>query len=123
MTHTIYLIGTDQKFLFQTIFIPRQPSPVVMPDARRWRLALAVAIGAALPPSAADASSARAQQLAQLTAELRRTLSANREATLSLDCLVAEADLHGSLLRTELEQMAQPLLARVGDAARQARFE
>ncbi len=47
-----------------------------MPGARRWRLALAVAIGvAALPPSAADASSARAQQLAQLTAELRRTLS------------------------------------------------
>jgi molecular chaperone DnaK (HSP70) len=61
-----------------------------------------------------------AVRLRQACEKLRRTLSANKEASVSLDCLVGEAGLQCSLTRAELEAMAAPLLARVGEACARA---
>ncbi|EOD36466.1 hypothetical protein EMIHUDRAFT_77947, partial [Emiliania huxleyi CCMP1516] len=37
---------------------------------------------------------------------LRRVLSANRDASFSLECLVGETDVSGCLTRAQLEEMA-----------------
>ena len=70
---------------------------------------------------AAGSGSARpAVRLRGACEKLRRTLSANRESAISLDCLVGEHDLHDRLTRAELEEHAAPLLVRVGEACRRA---
>ena len=61
-----------------------------------------------------------AVRLRQACERLRRTLSANSQSSVAIDCLVGEAGLQCSLTRTELEALAQPLLARVGAACKQA---
>ena len=61
-----------------------------------------------------------AVRLRQACERLRRTLSANSQSSVAIDCLVGEAGLQCSLTRTELEALAQPLLARVGAACEQA---
>ena len=61
-----------------------------------------------------------AVRLRQACERLRRTLSANSQSSVAIDCLVGEAGLQCSLTRAELEAMAEPLLARVGAACAQA---
>ena len=61
-----------------------------------------------------------AVRLRQACERLRRTLSANSQSSVAIDCLVGDAGLQCSLTRAELEEMAQPLLARVGAASKQA---
>ena len=56
-------------------------------------------------------SSPRAcQRLLNACEKLRRILSANRDASVSLDCLVGDTDVTCSLTRSQLEEMAQPVI-------------
>ena len=42
----------------------------------------------------------------------RKILSANIEATIHLDCLMEDEDLHRNLKRTEFEELIEPMIAR-----------
>ena len=52
--------------------------------------------------------------------KLRRVLSANEEATTSLDCLVGDVDVSGRMTRSDFEAIAKPLLGRVVQACQEA---
>ena len=56
----------------------------------------------------------------QACEKLRRVLSANSEGTISLDCLVGDTDVHGSLGRADLEAMAAPLVEQAVGACQRA---
>ena len=59
-------------------------------------------------------------RLRQASEKARRVLSANSEAVVSLDCLVGETDVHGTIGRSDFEGMAEPLLGRAQAACEKA---
>lgn len=61
-----------------------------------------------------------ASRLRLASEKLRRILSANDEASISLDCLVGDLDFNGHMTRSEFEALAQPLLDRVALACKEA---
>lgn len=104
---------------------PRQPPRAEPPSLCAQALDDALAVHFAAQFRAQSGEDALAQpraavRLRQACERLRRTLSANSQSSVAIDCLVGDAALQCSLTRTELEALAQPLLARVGAACKQA---
>jgi molecular chaperone DnaK (HSP70) len=45
--------------------------------------------------------------------QLKKTLSANPEAPLNIECLMDDKDVRGTMNREKFEELAQPVLKRV----------
>ncbi len=45
--------------------------------------------------------------------QLKKILSANAEASLSVECLMEDMDLRGNMSREQFEKLAEPVLARL----------